>query len=130
MKKKKYLALRTESPINLFDKLFGNFWSLDEWTIAPIKERAKITEDDTNVYVSADIPGFEKKEIKIDIDRYYLSICAKKENENERQSICLGYTIPSLVDIKTSKAIYENGVLKLTLPKNKEIEVKNTIAIE
>lgn len=134
MKKRRALILRPSfSMLDMFDRFersMERMFEMPDFSSIVDFKTAKIDTDEKNVLVSVDIPGFEKSEIKIDIDGRLINIVAKKESDKERKSVSYTYSLPSLVDIKDSKAKYENGVLKLTLPKIKEVEAKNTIAIE
>lgn len=134
MKKRRALVLRPSlSLMDLFDSFersMERIFTMPDFRSVVDFKTAKIDTDDKNVLVSVDIPGFEKKEIKVDIDGRLINITANKQNDKEKRSVSYVYSLPALVDIKESKAKYENGVLKLTLPKIKEVEDKNTIAIE
>ena len=80
--------------------------------------------------LSADLPGFDKKDIHIDVDDDQLVIHAERHSNYEKQEKKSGYLRCersygsysrsfSLDGIDSDKisAAYENGVLKLTLPK-------------
>lgn len=74
-------------------------------------------------------PGLEKKDFNIDIDGELLTISAEKESETKEDdkqyskreynysSFSRSFTLPETVDRSKITAKYENGVLKLTLPK-------------
>ena len=92
--------------------------------------------------LQAELPGFEKQDINIDLDQETLTITAnhseekkeKKHNyvrqERRYNSYCRSFHIPGIKKEDIS-ASYNNGVLEVTLPKGnvivdepKRIEVK------
>ncbi len=92
--------------------------------------------------LQAELPGFDKEEIKVDLDKDTLTISAthkeeKKENrhnyirqERRYNSYCRSFHIPGIKKENIS-AQYNNGVLEISLPKEnlvveetKRIEVK------
>ncbi|MFH1768419.1 MAG: Hsp20/alpha crystallin family protein [Candidatus Omnitrophota bacterium] len=100
-----------------------------------------ISEDDKNIYVEADLPGFEQKDIKLSVKDDVLRLWAAREEKkeekkgkyhrSERYQGSFERIIPFAKKIETDKikAQYKNGVLKIGLPKaqdeqSKEIEVK------
>jgi HSP20 family protein len=74
-------------------------------------------------------PGFEKGDFKINLDGQTLTISSEKKTEqkaeNEKQirrefsfrSFSRSFTLDENVDAEKINAKYDNGVLKLTLPK-------------
>lgn len=79
------------------------------------------------------LPGFDKKDIKLDINGDWLTINAERHSEHEEKDkkdkyICCERSYGSysrrfnVSGVKTDeiKAKYDNGVLKLTLPKKGE----------
>lgn len=92
--------------------------------------------------LQAELPGFQKDEIKIDLDHDTLTISADhKEEKKERRdnyvrqerrynSYCRSFHIPGIQKENIS-ACYNSGVLEITLPKEnviltepKRIEIK------
>lgn len=87
-------------------------------------------------------PGWEKSDFKVNLEGKYLTVSAErkeeKENQSEKQikkeysfrSFKRSFTLGDAVDTQNIDAKYENGVLKVVLPKredkieqNKEIKV-------
>ncbi len=100
-----------------------------------------LSEDDSNVFVRASLPGFKKEDVEISVHDGVLSIKAEHSEETvenkerfyrrERRfgSVSRRIALPSAVlDDKTSAAL-ENGVLTLTLPKVRKEEPRR-IAIK
>lgn len=84
-----------------------------------------LNETENEYIVSIDLPGFEQKEINVEIDKFNLIVSAKNEKRGEiSQSIIL----PQDVDPEKLKAEFKNGVLtisanKLQKYKKKKIEI-------
>jgi HSP20 family protein len=136
----KMLETLQEEINRLFDFSFGKLPALKEETLSPSVD---VWEDKDNIYVEADLPGFEQKDIKVSIKSDSLSISAKKEETKEEKkknyyrcerfqgSFYRELDLPSSVDTSKIKANYKNGVLKITLPKiEKEKEKEINIEVE
>ncbi len=125
---------------DLMRDFFGNEGYCDDYNAIP---EANISEDDNKYQIELAVPGLEKKEIKVEIDKDILKVRhesqEKKENENQRYSrreflykgFTRTFTIPESVDDSKLKAKYENGILILELPKKpkSEVEQKREIRI-
>ena len=82
--------------------------------------------------VKADLPGFAKEDIRIDVDGDCLTISAEKKKETKEEkdnfirrerrygSLSRSFDI-SGVDAAAIKAKYDSGVLELTLPKKGDV---------
>ena len=103
--------------------------------------KCDIYEKDGNVHIEMDVPGYDKKDIKLDVDDGILTIEATKENEKEdegknyfrRERVCGSYKRQFNVgNIEESKidAKFENGVLKIKFPKEEKKETKKFINIK
>ena len=84
--------------------------------------------------LEADLPGFKKEDINIELDDTYLTIQAERKSETEekdktgsyvrRERSCGSFSRSfdvSGIDVSAIKASYQDGVLKLVLPKKEEI---------
>jgi len=83
--------------------------------------------------LEADLPGFDKKDIQIDLDDGYLTISAQRHSEAEEKdkqgryircersygSYSRSFDV-SGVNTDNITASYDNGVLKLIMPKKNE----------
>ncbi len=116
--------------------------------LAPMEERfgvrepfADVVETDKEVKVAVEIPGVDKKDIKIKTTENSIEISAETKREEKEEK--KGYirrersygkfyramTLPVKVDAAKAKASYKNGVLEVTLPKTEE-EKKTEIKVE
>ncbi len=123
-----------------FDRVFHDFFGN---SISNFDNFSTDVIDKGDSYLlQAELPGFNKEEIKIDLDRETLTISAthseekkdKKDNyvrqERSYRSYCRSFHIPGIRK-ESIAAAYSNGVLEVTLPKEngvveepKRIEVK------
>ncbi len=108
------------------DGLFPDYSFPDEDKLAMPVE---LKEKDKEYTVKAELPGVKKEDLDIDLEKNYITINAKKEEENEEEE--KGYKksefsygefsrtiyFPQEIDIDHTKAKLEHGVLKITAPK-------------
>lgn len=92
--------------------------------------------------LEAELPGFEKEDIKVDFSENTLTICAEhKESEEDkkgnyvrrerRSGMCCRRFDTANIDTENITASYKNGILEVTLPKMKpELPATKSIAIE
>jgi HSP20 family protein len=88
-----------------------------------------IVEEDKEFKVEMAAPGFSKKDFKINLENDTLIISAEKKDEQKEEkkdfrrrefnysSFERAFTLPETVDEDHIKAQYDEGILKLTLPK-------------
>jgi HSP20 family protein len=91
-----------------------------------------ITQDDSNFYVRAEVPGIKAKDLSISALRNRVSISGKREipQDNEHVSyhrkeraegaFSRTLTLPGEVAADRVEARYSDGILALTLPKAEE----------
>lgn len=91
-----------------------------------------VSETDKEYQVAVEVPGFDKKELKVNVDGNMLTVTADKSSESKdeekdknfvRQERSYSFAqrsvrLPNDVSKEGVKAAYENGILKITLPKN------------
>jgi len=113
-----------------------------DFAISP-KLATDVYETDKDLVVEIQVPGFEKKDIKISFQDDYLKIEGKTDEEKEekeknywRKEIRKGsfvkvIPLPRKVDPKKAKASFKDGVVKISLPKIEEAkETGEEIKIE
>jgi HSP20 family protein len=88
-----------------------------------------VTEDDKNVYVSAELAGMDAEDIELSLSDNVLTIKGEKKEEKENKD--KGYhhiersygtferilNLPAEVDEAKAEAKFKKGVLKIALPK-------------
>jgi len=112
---------------------FGNTW--DRFLAAPQHSqfRTDVTDEGDHYLLEADLPGFEKKDISLDIHDDTLTVRAQRKSRVEekdqkdkiiRMERSYGAYQRSFdisgVDADGIKAKYVDGVLRLTLPKQEK----------
>jgi len=133
----------------LFDRFFDNDlfdWSNKNFSLTNTTlPSVNILEDDSSYEVEMAAPSLNKDDFKIELNNDVLTISSEKKNENETkegqrytrkefsyQSFSRSFTLPDSVDSDKIKAKYENGVLKVTIPKREDAKPRpvKQIAIE
>ena len=108
--------------------------------------KTDVKETDTGYEVDIDLPGFKKDEINAQLDNGYLTISAAKgldKDEKDKKgkyirkeryagAMSRSFYIGEGVTQEDIKAKYEDGILRLSVPKKeaKAVENKKYIAIE
>lgn len=104
-----------------FDSFFGN---------APAEFKTDITDEGDHFLLETDLPGFSKENIHLDLSGDTLTIQAERSSANEEKdkkdkvircersygSFTRQFDVTG-IDTEKIKGKYEDGVLKLTLPK-------------
>ena len=125
--------------MNLFDRFDRDFFGNFDQSLAAF--RTDIVDKGDHYELEADLPGFAKEDIHIDVDGDCLTIHAEHNEESETKekknfvrrerhygSYARSFQI-SDVECSAIKASYKNGVLKLQMPKRKD-EKRNGHSID
>ena len=108
--------------------------------------KTDIREHDDGYELDIDLPGFKKDEINVELENGYLTISAAKGLDKDGQdkkgkyirkeryagAMQRSFYVGDAVTQEDIKAKFEDGILKLSIPKKdaKAVETKKTIAIE
>lgn len=104
--------------------------------------KTDVYEEDGNIHIEMDVPGFNKNDIKIDVEDGILTIEAEKEESTEDKDSKNYYrrerTYGSFkrqfnvgnVKEENINANFNNGVLKISFPKEEKKETKKFIEIK
>ena len=117
------------------DNIFDNFDSTRNNNM-----KCDIYEKDGDYHIEIDIPGFDKKDIKVECDNGYLTVTAKKDEEAEdktknyiRRERSYGKYQRSFyigdMDSNEIRAKFKHGMLKIIVPKVETKETKRHIEI-
>jgi HSP20 family molecular chaperone IbpA len=132
-----FLGLPTRELANIDRQLYGKH--------AQNLMKTDVHENETDYEMDMDLPGFKKDQIKINLENGYLTISAAKEHDSEKKkhgkvirqeryegSMQRSFYVGDGVKVEDVKARFEDGVLKLCIPKKelKELPSNTTIAIE
>lgn len=125
------------------DDFFDDFAPLPMPKMPKMDMKCDIYEKGGNVHIELDVPGFDKKDIKLDVDDGILTIEATKNEETEDKDEEKNYYRRERVygtfrrqfnvgNIEESKinAKFNNGVLKISFPKEEKKESKKFIEIK
>lgn len=104
--------------------------------------KTDILDKGSNYVVETELPGFDKKDIDIDIENGYLTVRAEHKEEREHKedgkylrrerqygSFMRSYDL-SEIDESGIKASYQNGLLTLTMPKKEPSKIQASRKIE
>jgi len=132
---------------SLFDRFFENDlfnWSNQNFSSTNTTlPSVNIKEGKENFEVEVAAPGLNKEDFKIELNRELLTISSEKKVENETkeedcytcrefsyQSFSRSFTLPNIADGEKIIAKYENGILKVTIPKKEEVISKQSRMID
>ena len=132
-----------------FDRFDREFWGRKNPLYgkhAKNMMKTDIREHEEGYELDIDLPGFKKDEINVQLDNGYLTISAAKGLDKDEQdkkgkyirkeryagAMQRSFYVGDVVAQEDVKAKFEDGILKLSLPKKnaKAIEANNSIAIE
>ncbi|GJM34882.1 MAG: heat-shock protein [Saprospiraceae bacterium] len=140
-----YRPLSTTKAFNqLFDNFFNQNLSNSIGADSLISHPSvNVVESDNNFRIELAAPGFEKENFELKVERGYLKLSAstseKKEEVEEGKykrrefnyvSFSRSFQLPESVDTENVVAIYEKGILVVTLPKKAEAQVEKSRLIE
>ncbi len=135
----------------MFPSLFNDFFNRD-WidfnnrnfsTTQTTIPSVNVVESDDKFELEVAAPGFEKKDFKVELNHNVLTISSDKKEEREEGdgkqytrkefsylSFCRSFTIPDTINHEKIEARYENGILKVLIPKKEDPKrLKQEIAI-
>ncbi len=110
----------------------GGFPSLNLGTGVNQLPSANVIENDKAYVIELAAPGMKKNDFEVNVDKGYLTINSEKETETEdkgdnysRQEFSYNkfsrsFLLPDLVEVDKIKAKYEDGILRLSIPKKPE----------
>src|SRR5205814_1277640 len=108
----------------LFDRVFGG--------LAPFEQEFEptrlwdfdVNEGDKEVVVRAELPGFNEKEVDVQLNDNMLTVKAEKQEKKDGEERYGSYrrtvTLPSGIDADKATANYRNGVLEMHLPRKEQ----------
>ena len=135
------MRLKVWEPLRSFKPFYGD---LDRWfDDVPGKPDERIWHPNVDVYetedsyvLKADLPGVNKKDIKIDVNDNTLTFKGERKFEEKTEkdnyvrversygSFTKSFTLSDNVDTENIKASYKDGVLEITLAKKEEAKPK------
>lgn len=121
---------------NLFDEFFNlpNVWN-GEPTENYFMPAVNVHETTEGYHVELNVPGRNKEDFKINLDNNILTVSFEKKESKEQkeyktirrefsyQSFKRSFTLDEKVNAGNIQAKYDNGILKLFVPKKEEVKV-------
>ncbi len=122
--------------VNVFDELFNSFpttWGKDTQIGYPTAS-VNIHETDDAYHLELNAPGREKSDFSINVEKGLLTVSYEKKEETASnlyktirkeftyRSFKRSFSVDEKINTEAIEARYENGVLKLLLPKKDEVK--------
>ena len=113
-----------------------------DWNLSNDVPAVNVREEDKNFIIEVAAPGMKKEDFKIELDNGVLMISAKSEDSKEEKdngyvrrefsyrNFQRSFWMPESAKAEDIIAHYEQGVLKLTVPKLNLTAPKSTKAIQ
>lgn len=146
----RYPAVRGEEPsmLSLRDQMFRLFddflygletprqpalWSAETGEFIP---NVDVTETDGELKISAELPGMTEKDVSVELDEETATISGEKKREEEEEkggrywretsygSFRRDIPLPVKVETDKASATFQNGTLRITVPKSGEAKAK------
>ena len=130
-----YMMIVPRKNFDLFDDFFDDpFFHREERVNHPMPMmKTDIRENENNYVIDVDLPGFNKDDIKIDVEDGYLNIKASMNSTDDeeekgkyiRRERFIGecsrsFFVGEDVKVEDVKATFKNGILTLEVPKVEE----------
>ena len=134
-------ALHGPTLNDFVDRFFYGWPAFDEDTDIKWTPRVDINETEKNVTIEAELPGIEKKDVKVEVKDNLLTISGERQQEKKtenRENCCVerhygkferSFNLGDTVNADKVEAAFKNGILTLNLPKKEEALPKE-ISIE
>ena len=118
------------------DRFFSNFGMDMDHSDTVWSPSVDITETEIAYEVKAEIPGMDKKDIKISVQENVLLLSGEKKKEEEKEDqnyhrversygkFERSFKLPTDVKADEIKAKYKDGVLSVEIPKAEEVKPK------
>jgi|SRR5688500_14116630 len=114
----------------VFDDVFRGFGSRTDGETAMAAPRIDIDESEQEIHISAELPGVPMDAVDVSVDADVLTIRGEKRCERKDERACVSeryygsfqraIQLPFEPDPDKVEANFENGVLKIALPKQEQ----------
>ncbi|MGD9126992.1 MAG: Hsp20/alpha crystallin family protein [Planctomycetia bacterium] len=117
------------------DDVFRRFWPENQQEMVSFP--VDIHEDENGFHIEAELPGFTKDQVHIELEDGVLSISAEKKEETENQKeskyhvqersysqVCRRFTMPTGIDPSKVDAKMDNGVLYVNVGKSEQAQAR------
>ena len=119
-----------------FDRVVTRLWDTVEEGVGTTGFPVDIREENDQLIVEAELPGFAKDQIDVSVEQGVLSIEAERPTRDTKTEVkahlterrathyARRFTLPTAYDTNNVEASLDNGVLTLTLSKREESKPK------
>jgi HSP20 family protein len=130
------LITMREKMNRLFEEAFPYRGEKKELVASNWTPAVDIYEKENALVLTTEVPGLNDKDIEIKIEDNTLTLKGERKFEKETKeenyhrlersygSFSRSFTLPHYIDEDKIKAEYENGILKITMPKKAELKAK------
>ena len=130
---------RVETDMKRFLNNFGNGFSSALSFDGMYVPRADIFEDNENLYITAELPGMVKGDVKVSVADHTLTIQGKKERREEKKDknfhqiersfgeFVREFSLPEACKEEKVQANFQDGLLEITVPKEKSEKFKEKV---
>jgi len=128
---------------SVMDELFKDMLGGTQYNSTKMVPPVNIRETDNNYEVELMAPGMKKEDFNIELDNELLTISSETRSENNTpeegkftrrefsySSFRRTFTLPETVNADDINASYQDGILRITLPKKEEALPKPKRSIE
>lgn len=123
---------------DIMDEFFNDAVTTRQRSFAP---KMDISENEKNFVVEVEVPGMDKENIQINMENNVLTISGERKFEEKQEdkqyhrvethygTFTRSLTLPENADPENINAVYQNGILTVTIDKSekslkKQIEIK------
>ena len=121
---------RTNYPI-MYDEFFNDFFNVQPMDVPP----HNIMESENDFQIEFSVPGSNKKDFEIEVENDNIKIIKKKEDSDTSNSYSRqefnysffekSFYLPESIDQSKISSKYDNGILRISLPKKSEVIIQN-----
>jgi len=120
--------------LDLFNEFFSSLERDEQSEAFDFTPAVNTREGKEAYHIDVDLPGIDKEDVEISIDKNLLTISGKREVKEELKeedyykieskygSFSRSFTLPEKVDIENIRAASDNGVLEIIIPKLKVLK--------
>lgn len=129
---------------NLFEDFVNDFFGYKPMRVPSLYNResdlgaVNVKENDKSYSMDVFVPGFQKQDINIEVEKDIIKISANIEEKNEdynrkefsRKSFMRSFTIPEDADMENVSADLKDGILNIIINKKSEQDIKTLKKID
>ncbi len=117
------------------DRLFTGFRGIRPLRVG-VFPLLNVSEDKDNLYVRAELPGIQPSDLEISVEGDTLTLRGERKSPEAEANVSYhrrerefgrfrrSLTLPTRIDVDKVEAVFQNGILKITLPKAEEVRPK------